>query len=75
MAQKRKSKNGLLTDFFDVERLAETANQILDDSQQYRPLGEAAAAIIRDRYSLDVCLPQMLALYEDAVHARREGKA
>jgi glycosyltransferase involved in cell wall biosynthesis len=67
-------KNGLLTDFFDIERLAATANQVLDAPRDYRPLGEAAAVLIRDRYSLDVCLPQMLALYEDAVYARREVK-
>jgi glycosyltransferase involved in cell wall biosynthesis len=65
-------KNGLLTDFFDVERLADTAAGILDAPQEFRPLGQAAVEMIRERYSLDVCLPQMLALYEDAAHARRE---
>ena len=40
-------KNGLLTDFFDVERLAETADQVLSAPQDYRPLGQAAVAMIR----------------------------
>jgi hypothetical protein len=29
--------------------------------------------MIRERYSLEVCLPRMLALYEDAYHAHRGG--
>jgi len=29
--------------------------------------------MIHSRYSMDVCLPRMLALYEDAVHARTQG--
>ena len=65
-------KNGLLTDFFDIERLAESAAHVLDAPQDYRPLGQAAVEMIQERYSLDVCLPQMLALYEDAANARRE---
>ena len=35
-----------------------------------RQLGANATALIRDRYSLDVCLPQMLQLYGDAAAAR-----
>jgi hypothetical protein len=27
--------------------------------------------MIRERYSLDVCLPKMLDLYEEATHTRR----
>ncbi len=66
-------KTGLLTDFFDEERLAATAAKVLDAPQDFKHLGKAAVEMIRERYSLDVCLPQMLALYEDAAHARREG--
>jgi hypothetical protein len=29
--------------------------------------------MVRERYSLEVCLPRMLALYEDAFYARREA--
>jgi hypothetical protein len=29
--------------------------------------------MVRKRYSLDVCLPRMLALYEDAVYQHRHG--
>ncbi|MGH7201250.1 MAG: glycosyltransferase [Planctomycetaceae bacterium] len=57
-------ENGLLADFFDVENFARRAEEVLDDPQRFRPLGEAGAAMIRERYSLDVCLPRMLELYE-----------
>ena len=59
-------KNGLLADFFDVETLAETADRVLSHPEGYRHLGAAGVQLIRERYSLDVCLPQMLQLYEEA---------
>jgi len=64
-------KNGLLTEFFDVEGLAAAASQVLDAPQDYKHLGQAGVDMVREHYSLDVCLPQMLALYEDAVYAHR----
>ncbi len=63
-------KNGLLTDFFDIEALAAAANKVLDAPGDYKHLGRAGCAMIRDRYSMDVCLPRMLHLYEDALAAR-----
>jgi glycosyltransferase involved in cell wall biosynthesis len=66
-------RNGLLTDFFDAEGLAEAAARVLDAPQDYRPLGQAAVEMVRERYSLEVCLPRMLALYEDAFYARRKA--
>jgi len=59
-------ENGLLADFFDVEGLAETADRVLDSPREYHPLGAAGVELIRQRYSLDVCLPQMLALYRES---------
>jgi glycosyltransferase involved in cell wall biosynthesis len=67
-------RNGLLTDFFDCEKMADAASQVLDRPGEHKPLGQAGAEMVRERYSLDVCLPRMLALYEDAVHARRERR-
>jgi glycosyltransferase involved in cell wall biosynthesis len=66
-------KNGLLTDFFDFERLAAVAAKVLDAPQEYRHLGAAGIELIRSKYSLDVCLPQMLQLYEDALAAWQGG--
>jgi glycosyltransferase involved in cell wall biosynthesis len=59
-------RNGLLTDFFDVEAMATVASQVLDAPQDYKHLGQAALEMIQRKYSLDVCLPQMLQLYEEA---------
>jgi glycosyltransferase involved in cell wall biosynthesis len=59
--------NGLLCDFFDVEAWADAAAQVLDRPEDYRHLGAAGVEMIRERYSLAVCLPQMLALYEEAL--------
>jgi glycosyltransferase involved in cell wall biosynthesis len=56
--------NGVLFDFFSPDALAELAHQLLDRRDEYRVLGRQAAAIIRDRYSIDVCLPKMVELYE-----------
>jgi glycosyltransferase involved in cell wall biosynthesis len=59
-------QNGLLAGFFDVDGLADTASRVLDAPDQHRPLGAAGVELIRQRYSMDVCMPQMLALYEEA---------
>jgi glycosyltransferase involved in cell wall biosynthesis len=65
-------KNGLLADFFDVDGFAETANRVLDAPQEFKPLGAAGVEMIRNRYSLDVCLPQMLDLYQNAISTQGE---
>jgi glycosyltransferase involved in cell wall biosynthesis len=70
----RHEENGLLVDFFDVEGFADLAGRVLDAPQTYKPLGQAGVKMIQDRYSLQVCLPQMLALYEDALHNYRENQ-
>jgi glycosyltransferase involved in cell wall biosynthesis len=62
-------KNGLLVDFFDFEGIADQASKVLDAPDEYGPLGTAAVEMIREKYSLDVCLPRMLALYEKARNA------
>jgi glycosyltransferase involved in cell wall biosynthesis len=58
-------KNGLLVDFFDIDGFVETASKVLDAPQEYRHLGAAGVEMIRNRYSLEVCLPQMLQLYRE----------
>ncbi len=66
----RHGENGLLTDFFDVEALADQAERVLDAPDDFDHLGKAGVDMIRQRYSLEACLPQMLQLYQVAV-ARR----
>jgi glycosyltransferase involved in cell wall biosynthesis len=59
-------KNGLLADFFDVEGLTQAAYQVLDDPAKFKPLGAAGAEMIRSQYGLEVCLPQIVELFEAA---------
>lgn len=60
-------KNGLLADFFDVDRFTELALRVLDDPQAYRPLGQAGEEMIRRDYSLEKTLPRMLDLYNRTI--------
>jgi glycosyltransferase involved in cell wall biosynthesis len=56
--------NGVLCDFFNVDALTELTNQLLDRRDEYKVLGRQGAAIIKEKYSVDVCLPKMVELYE-----------
>ena len=62
----RDGENGLLADFFKPEEFAEKAVRVLQNPDEFRPLGRAAEQMIRERYSLEAVEEQMLALYEDA---------
>ena len=59
----RHGENGLLTDFFDAEAMADAAGRVLDAPGDYRELGRRGVEMIRSDYSLDVCLPRILDLY------------
>ncbi len=63
----RAGENGLLAGFFDVDAFVDQAMAVLDDPEAYRHLGEAGSNMIARDYSLDVCLTQMLEMYERAV--------
>jgi glycosyltransferase involved in cell wall biosynthesis len=64
-------KNGLLVDFFDLDQMESLAQQILDRPADFKPLGQAGAEMIRRQYSMDVCLPRMLDLYEKTCSGQR----
>ena len=49
------------------------AGRVLDAPRNFKPLGAAGVELIRERYSLDVCLPQMMRLYQDALGADVEA--
>jgi glycosyltransferase involved in cell wall biosynthesis len=66
---------GLLADFFDADGLADRVGQVLDDPGAFRHLGRAGCELVRERYSLDACVPRMLDLYDEAAYARRQGQA
>jgi hypothetical protein len=40
---------------------------VLDDPAAYRPLGDAAAAAIREKYSQDACLPRLAERFNSLV--------
>jgi glycosyltransferase involved in cell wall biosynthesis len=52
-------RSGLLVS--DEDGAAREALRVLDDPAALRPLGEAAAAVVRERYDRDVTLPRLAA--------------
>ena len=58
-------KTGLLADFFEPDAFVEKALPVLKDPNAFRPLGRNAEKLIREKYSLDVILPEMVKLYEE----------
>lgn len=60
-------KTGLLEGFYDVDRLAERAVQVIEAPEKYRHLGEAGAAMVRQRYALNKTLPKLMNLFRRAM--------
>lgn len=56
-------ENGLMNDFFDVEGFASQAVRVLRDPAAHRSLGQDAAKMVRERFSLDYCLPRLADFY------------
>jgi len=71
----RHGENGLLAGFFDVDKFAEEALRVLAEPEAFRHLGQAGLALVREKYSLDVCLPQMLRMYERVVNSPHPAAA
>jgi glycosyltransferase involved in cell wall biosynthesis len=59
-------RTGLLVPFFDVDGFADAALSVLNNPAAFKPLGAAAAELIRTRYSLDVSFPRFVELCEQA---------
>ncbi|HKO96475.1 MAG TPA: glycosyltransferase [Pyrinomonadaceae bacterium] len=57
-------ETGLLNDFFDVDGLALQALRVLRDPLAHRSLGQAGAAMVRNRFSMDYCFPRLADFYE-----------
>jgi len=66
-------RTGLLVEGQDTEALARRALAVLADPAAYRPLGDAAAAAARERYSQDACLPRLAEQFS-ALAAAKEGR-
>ncbi len=58
-------QNGLLADFYDIDRFVELATEVLNDPHAYRQLGEAAHQLITDKYSVEQCLPKLVEFYRE----------
>jgi glycosyltransferase involved in cell wall biosynthesis len=54
---------GLLTDFFDVDAMVEKANAVLDRPADFAFLGMNGVNLVREDYSLRVCLPKLIDLF------------
>jgi len=57
-------RNGLLEPLHDLERLTQTALDVLDNPDKYRPLRQAAQAEIAAGYGLERCVPELKAFFE-----------
>ena len=71
----RPRKNGLLADFHDIEGLTRQALKVLRDPTAYRTMGQAGAARVRERYSLDSSLSRLTAFYRRVCGETTEGVA
>lgn len=65
----RPGQTGFLADFFSPQGIAEQTLQVLRDPGAFAHIRRNAHQFIRDRYSLEAVLPQLIDLYEGA--ARR----
>ncbi len=59
--------NGLLLDPNDAGAWSLQALRVLDEPEAFRPLGDAAADLIRERYDQDVTLPRLAELFDRLV--------
>jgi glycosyltransferase involved in cell wall biosynthesis len=55
---------GLLVPPEDPEAAERLALKVLDDLAAHRPIGEAAAAKAREKFSHDACLPKLAAIFD-----------
>jgi glycosyltransferase involved in cell wall biosynthesis len=62
---------GLLAPPDDADAAFEQARAVLADPGAHRPLGEAAADLVRRRYSRDATLPALAAWFDQLVTGRR----
>ncbi len=63
-------KNGLLVDFFDYEKLAETVCGVFDHPTGYQDLRDAARKTIVDRYALEKLLPLHVSMIKEVAEGQ-----
>jgi glycosyltransferase involved in cell wall biosynthesis len=57
-------KHALVAPFFDVEVLAEKALRVLKSPEEFRPMGQAARAVVEEKYSVDLAVPELKEFFE-----------
>ena len=62
--------NGLVEPLFDVERLTETALQVIADPAAFAPLGQAARRTIEEKYSLETCISPLANFFQRVANER-----
>ncbi len=62
--------NGLLVDFFDVERIADRVEEVLDNPEAMIPIRQKARETVLTRYAHAQLLPQHLQLMQDVANWR-----
>jgi glycosyltransferase involved in cell wall biosynthesis len=65
-------QTGLLADAADCDGFLRQALAVLDDPDQHRPLGSAAAKLVHERYTRDVCLPHVAERFSRLAETWRE---
>ncbi|RUL84332.1 glycosyltransferase [Tautonia sociabilis] len=63
-------RTGLVAPLFDTDRWAELALEVLARPSEFEPIGRAAADLIRERYSLDACVPDLRDYFERVASGR-----
>ena len=57
----------------DISAMADKAESVLDRPADFRPLSDAGVRLVRERYSSDVCFPQIRDLYEEVANSGVQG--
>jgi glycosyltransferase involved in cell wall biosynthesis len=60
-------KNGVLTDFFDFERMVLLAQQLLGDADLCLKIRTQAIETVQSRYAFDICMSQLVKFYGDTI--------
>jgi glycosyltransferase involved in cell wall biosynthesis len=65
-------RSGLLASGHDTDAFTRQALAVIDDLAAYRPLGAAAAQVVRGHYSQDVCMPHLAERFTALAAARAQ---
>jgi glycosyltransferase involved in cell wall biosynthesis len=66
-------RNGLLTDFFDPEAIADRVAEALERREDLAPLRRAARRTVQQRFDLRALLPRHLAMLHEVSRRHRPG--